>query len=191
MACNVCTAFLEDFLKTGIPKELEITKKIRPNSLGWIVYDMVPWIHKIYKRLYWKDFEKCYRLASQISRRGRKQVEYDYLLYTATWNLLNHEVPWLDQEINYMKVLLVEAGICKGKHVFVVMSVAKELLSYITPRALVCLHSVHDDHVNPKGLMTDVGSFTLKQNDQDKQTLFDKDDYQKEILDEPEDDLYF
>ena len=191
MACNICTAFLEDFLKAGIPKELEITKKIRPNSLARIVYDIGPWIHNIYKRLPWKDFEKCHRRASQISQRGRKQIEYDYLLHTATWNLLKHEVPWLEQEIKYMKLLLVEAGICKGKHVFVVMSVAQELLSYIAPRALISLHSVHDDHVHPKGLMTDVGSFTLKRVEAVEKTLFDKDDYQKEILNEPDDDLYF
>ncbi len=102
MACNICTAFLEDFLKAGIPKELTITKKIRSNSLVRIVYDIAPWIQNIYRRLCWKDFEKCYDRASQISQRGRKQIEYEYLLHTATWNLLKYEVPWLEQEINYM-----------------------------------------------------------------------------------------
>jgi hypothetical protein len=140
----------------------------------------------VYNRLRWKEFERCQELASRISSRGRKQLDYDYLLQTATWNLLKHEVPWLEQEINYMKLLLVEGGVCKGKYVFLVMSVAQELLSYIVPRALQCLHSVHDDHVNPKGLMTDLGF----KRDMKEETLFDTDDYQKEILEEDTGDLY-
>jgi hypothetical protein len=189
MSCNLCTVFLEDFLRAGISKDLEIHKKIRPTSLVRTTPDLVHWIHRVYKRLCWKDFEKCNEMASRISRRGRKQSDYDYLLNTATWNLLKYEVPWLDQELNYMKLLLVEAGVCKGKHVFVVMSVAQELISYIAPRALQCLHTVHDDHINPKGLMTDVGSFGVKRA-RHEETLFDNDDYQREILEEITDDLY-
>jgi hypothetical protein len=189
MSCSVCTVFLEDFLRAGISKDLEIHKKIRLNSLIRATPDLVHWIHRIYQRLSWNDFEKCQTLATRISRRGRKQSDYDYLLNTATWNLLKYEVPWLEQEINHMKLLLVEAGVCKGRHVFVVMSVAQELLSYIAPRALQCLHCVHDDHVNPKGLMTDVGSLGVKRRRQEE-TLFDNDDYQREILDEITDDLY-
>ena len=186
MACNVCALFLEDFLRAGIPKELEIHKKIRLSSLIRATPDLVDWIHRVYNRLRWKEFERCQELASRISSRGRKQLDYDYLLQTATWNLLKHEVPWLEQEINYMKLLLVEGGVCKGKYVFLVMSVAQELLSYIVPRALQCLHSVHDDHVNPKGLMTDLGF----KRDMKEETLFDTDDYQKEILEEDTGDLY-
>ena len=192
MACNVCTVFLEDYLIAGLPKELEIYKKIRVKALNRIVYDFAAWIHRVFRRLAWKDFEKCQETASRISRRGRKQQEYDSLLHTAAWNLLKYEVPWLEDEISYIKLLLLEAGICKGKHVFTVMSIAQELVSHLAPKALICLHTVHDDHVNPKGLMTDVSSLTQKPKIQEKEeTLYDRDDdYQKEVLAE-DDDLYF
>jgi hypothetical protein len=189
MSCNVCRVFLEDFLRAGIPKEYDIHKKIRPTALLRTIPDLVDWIYRVYKRLLWKQFETCQEIASRISSRGRKRLDYDYLLYTATWNLLKHDVPWLEQEIKHMKLLLVEAGVCRGRHVFVVMSVAQELISYIAPRALQCLHTVHDDHINPKGLMTDVGSFSSKRARQEE-TLFDDDNYQKEILEEDTDDLY-
>jgi hypothetical protein len=181
MACTVCSNFLDDFLRAGIPKELEITKKIRLQSYLRTVPEFGQWIHRVYNRLCWKDFERSYALACRISRRDRKLVEYEYLLYTSTWNLLKHDVPWLEQEIKYMKLLLVEAGVSKGKHVFLVMSIAQELVSHIAPRALFYLHTVHTDHLYPKGLMTDLG-FTHKkvyeppQTQIQTQTFLDTDD---------------
>lgn len=186
MACDVCAVFLEDFLGAGFPKDAPIHTKIRMTSLLQLTPELASWIHRVYERLSWTVLERCRTNASRIARRGRSTVDYDYLLNTATWNLLKYEVPWLENESAYIQLRLVEAGVCRGNHVVRVMSVARELLSYITPRALQCLHSVHDDHVHPKGLYTQLGS----RHEERDETLSDRDDYQKEILEEDTDDLY-
>jgi hypothetical protein len=92
-----------------------------------------------------------------------------------------------------MKLLLVEAGCIRGKKYQQVLLTAQEYISFMLPRVILCLINIHDDHVNPKGLMTDVttlGKFKPMQQD-DKDTLYDRDDdYQKAILEEDTDDLY-
>ena len=92
-----------------------------------------------------------------------------------------------------MKLLLVESGCIKGKDHTKVLLGAQEYISYMLPRVILCLLSLHDDHAKPKGLMTDISSpLQFKpRRQEDEDTVYDRDDdYQRAILEEDTDDLY-
>lgn len=190
--CNKCQSYLYDYLPNSLEKELDLAKQIRLEALFKILPDFVAWIVYVDKRLQKKTLEEAHRTALQIARRGRKLYDYEFLIHTATFNFLKFAHPWILDEVEYMKLLIVESGFVRGKDYKRVSQLAHEYLSCILPRALLCLHDLHDDHVNPKGLNTDIAKiFRPKEKISDMDTCIDKDDdYMREILDDGE-VLYF
>jgi hypothetical protein len=194
MQCQRCGHFLEDYLGGGLPHDLDILKKMRKQKYTSLIPEICHWIQRFSSRVQTNEFKQANTLANNIARRGRKQIEYEYLLSTATFNLLKCQIPWIETELNYMKVRFAEAGVFRGKHATSLLLHSQEFLAYLAVSCFVFLQEVHDDHVHPKGLNTNVGSLTLRskqKKEDDRDTLYDRDDdYQKEILEEDDDDLY-
>lgn len=194
MSCHICHAFLHDFLLTGVPDGIPIQKDLRKSVLPRVSWTLADWIRRIIVKLEPHHFQKAENSASMIAKRGRKEIEYEYLTSTATFNFLKYEVAWLQEEEEYITLLLMESGLLKGKNAFRLVSITKDYIRYITIRAISILKQLHEDHVNPKGLMTNLDHILSKKPRERKETLSDKDDYQKEILKEVSldefDDLY-
>jgi hypothetical protein len=191
MECQRCQYFLEDYLYGGLPRQLETEKKIKKREFQKVIPEVSHWILRMCNRVPKKDFEKAIHLAKNIARRGRKQFEYKYLQHTATFNLLRFEVPWIEIELKYLKVLFAEAGIFHKKNLPCYFTEIQEFIGFLTISCYLYLSEVHDDHINPKGLQTNVGGPKNHE-----ETLYDRDDdYQKDILaevslEEFTDDLY-
>ncbi len=190
--CHKCQTFLYDFLQTDLAKDHKLATQIRVKSLQKTLPEFVEWCARMKNQIEHKKFQEAVETANRIARRGRSNEEYEFLIYTATFNFLKVSLPWIAEELNYMKVLLVEAGCIRGKKYQQVLMTAQEYISYMLPRVILCLTNIHHDHVKPKGLMTDITKLfqlsPMKQDDED--TLYDRDDdYQKAILEE-DDDLY-
>jgi hypothetical protein len=192
MSCRICPFFLHDFLLTGIPEGLSLRKEMKLKVLPKISWLFATWIHQVYHRLEHKHFQKAAHSASLIAKRGRSDIEYEYLTSTATFNFLKYEVPWLQQEEDYMEILLMENGLFKGKNLYRLMLHIKDYIRYTTIRSFYLLQQIHEDHVNPKGLMTSLDHLVVKKAMERNETLSDRDDdYQKEILEEIDlSDLY-
>ena len=193
MSCNKCSSFLADFLRADLSRDLHIQKDIRIKAIQKILPECIDWLYRLCFRLSAEDFNKAYANACNIARRGRKQTEYEFILFTATSNFLSFQLPWFSQELDYMKVLLVEAGFIKTKRQGFYLILAREYLTYMIPRCIFMLRRLHDDHLKPKGLMTDL-STTIgipQEKESSKETLCDQDDdYQTVVLQEVDDDLY-
>lgn len=194
MSCKICPFFLQDFLLTGVPEELALSKLLRKKAIGRISVKFAEWIHTIFHKISTEDFLKASTIASRISKRGRKELQYEYILSTATFNLLHYEVPWLKQEETYIVMYLLESSLFKGRNYYSLLNTAKEYIGYTTIRAFYYLREIHDDHVNPKGLMTNLNTTVPHKRKQVEKevTLYDRDDdYQKDILEEVDlSDLY-
>jgi len=191
--CHKCQTFLYDFLQTGLSKDHKLASQIRIKSFQKTLPEFVEWCARMKKQIQLQKFQEAVETANRIARRGRSDMEYEFLIQTATFNFLKCSLPWITEELNYMKLLLVEAGCIRGKKYQQVLLTAQEYISYMLPRVIHCLLNLHEDHVNPKGLMTDITTptkFKLKKQE-DEDTLYDRDDdYQKAILEEDTDDLY-
>lgn len=194
MSCQYCRAYLHDFLLTGIPEGIPLKKDLRKQVLPRISWLFTDWIHRISDRIEEKHFQKATSLASMIAKRGRKDIEYEYITSTATFNFLKYEVPWLQEEEEFIALLLMEYGLLKGKHQFRLVSITKDYIRYTTIRAMYILKELHEDHRKPKGLLTNLDHILPKKQKgiQKEETLYDRDDdYQKEILEEVDfGDLY-
>lgn len=190
--CNKCQSYLYDYLPNSLEKELDLAKQIRMQAIQLILPEFVNWILRLNTKLQESKVKDAHRTALQIARRGRKLHDYEFLIHTATFNFLKFAQPWILDEVNYMKMVVIEGGVVKGKDYKKVCTVAQDYLSCMIPRALLCLYDLHEDHVNPKGLYTDLGKlFKPKEKHSDTDTCIDKnDDYMKEILEDGE-DLYF
>lgn len=194
MSCHICHCFLHDFLLTGIPEGIPLKKDLRKLVLPKIAWLFAEWIHRTLNRIEASQIQKAVNSASMIARRGRKEIEYEYLLSTATFNFLKYEVAWLQEEEEYITHLLMESGLLKGKNMFRLMTITKDYIRYTTIRAMYLLKQLHEDHVNPKGLMTNLDHILPRKREVEtkEDTLCDRDDdYQKEILEEVDlGDLY-
>jgi hypothetical protein len=191
--CHKCQSFLYDFLQAGLPRDQKLANQIRIKSFQKTLPEFVDWCARMNRRIEAEKFRDAVETANRIARRGRSNADYEFLIYTAIFNFLKVSLPWITEELNYMKLLLVEAGCIKGKDYIKVLQCAQEYISYTLPRVILCLTNVHHDHVKPKGLMTDITTLfqlpPMKQEDED--TLYDRDDdYQRAILEEDTDDLY-
>jgi hypothetical protein len=186
--CQKCRIFLHDFLGTGINQTLELAKYTRVKSLRLVLPELVDWIYRVYLRLSKETFQKSRQTASRIAKRNRSPLEYEYVLFTATFNMMRFEVPWLREEILYLEYFLYESGFIQyKKRCF--ENQAQNYIAYVTTRALIYLYEIHDDHVNPKGIQTPLNTPIILVPDNDQNTLVDKDDYQSAVLEE-DDDLY-
>lgn len=190
--CPICQLFLQDYLLFGISKELPLSKELRMKSIRNVLPELCDWIYRFSQRVSKQEFDNALKNASCIARRGRKLQDYEYLIHTATFNFLKFHVDWIASEVSYLETLLIESGFVRTKNKVGYHSNAYNYISYIVPRIILCLEDLHDDHLHPKGLNTDLSKlFKSKQKDIDTDTCFDKDDdYQKEILEEDTDDLY-
>jgi hypothetical protein len=190
--CQQCQIFLYDFLLVPPHKDLSITKQIRVKNLQKILPDFVDWSLRLNRRVQQEDLDAALLTSSQIARRGRSLHEYECILNTSTSNFLRLRAPWISSEIDYMKLLLIGAGVIRGHLSYAVLRYSQEYLHYMIPRILLILRDLHDDHANPKGLYTDLGKLFGKPKLSDSDTCYDRDDdYQREILEEIDlDDLY-
>ena len=191
--CIKCQSFLYDFLQNGLPQDHKLAHQIRRKSFQKTLPEFANWCARMHKQIPEEKFREAVETAHRIAKRGRSNPEYDFLIQTATFNFLKCFHPWMAEELNYMKVLLIESGCIKTRNYVTASQCAHDYISYMLPRVMMCLHNVHDDHVHPKGLLTDI--VTLLQlkpkKKEDLDTCYDKDDdYQKEILEEVTDDLY-
>lgn len=162
--CNICKQFLRDFLEIGIQKELPLAKCIQMKYFEMILPDLLDWMYRIYQRLPKEEFDKALMTSARIARRGRKPIDYEYLIQTATFNFLKFQVNWIPSEVDYMKTLLMESGFVKAKE----SSKAYDYLSYMFPRVYLVLQDLHDDHENPKGLQTDLNKLFKKPKQEQK-----------------------
>lgn len=174
----------------AFPKEAPLAPHVKPKGVLKTTPAISDCLLRLSHRLPKKDFDKAKNTASRIAKRGRPDLEYQMLLLSATLNFLKFSHEWLRSELDYMAILLLEAGSVRSKTAGSVMTTAHDYLSFIVPHSLELLYMIHDDHEKPKGLMTPVDSLR-KYKEEKEDTLYDRDDdYQKEVLAE-DDDLYF
>lgn len=186
--CQHCRIFLQDFLETGISKKIALANSTRQKSLPTILPELLDWMYRIYLRIPKNEFEKAHTNALRIARRNRSLHEYEYVLFTATFNMLRFCVPWLREEILYLEPLLYESGFIKyKKRCF--ENDAQNYIAYTATRALLCLYEIHEQHVNPKGIFTPIANPIQLEDKDDMESCADKDDYQSAVLAE-DDDLY-
>lgn len=189
--CHKCRIFLYDFLQLGLHKDLELTKQIRVKSLSKALPEFVDWMLRMNEQIEMKQWKTAQETSLRIARRGRKAHDYEFLIYTATFNFLKFSHSWIGPEVDYMKSILIDAGCLKGREHSKVLRYAQDYVAFLLARSLHCLKEIHDDHTNPKGLFTDVSNkFQPKLQEEDEETCYDRDDYQREILEEDTDDLY-
>lgn len=193
MSCKACSIFLYDFLLTGTPKELHISKKIREKNLKTCSVELSKWILHIHEKLPQPSYEKALRVAKQITERLHKDNLNDPMFFRTTYNMLHYNVSWLGSETEFIKVILIESNLFEGRDIKMLHHIAREYLEYILPKSLFFLHVIHNDHLHPKGLRTNIDSLIPKKKKEVKKTktLHDPDDYQREVLEEKDDDLYF
>lgn len=161
MTCKPCQQFLYDFLQVGLHKELALTQKIRIESLQKILPEFTEWMHSICRRITPEDYVKATVISSRIARRNRSIHEYEYIRHTATYNFLKYQIEWLNPEADYMKLLLIDSGVIRGKECCAVLRNAQDYISYIVARSIHCIHTIHDSHLHPKGLYTDTNTVFL------------------------------
>jgi hypothetical protein len=151
---------------------------MKAKNLHRVVPDLVQWYSSLSERIPQKDFEDAVLTASRIARRGRGTVEYEILINTSTFNLLRQKLPWIQSELEILKVLLVEAGVFQKREDWRwCLTLAQGYLAYTTPRTLLLLQEIHRDHSKGPGLVV------WKKDDET--TCVGDDDYQREILDDP------
>jgi hypothetical protein len=190
--CKSCKLFLEDFLPFAIPKESPLTPMIRQTSLKRITPELSTILLRISHRLPKKDYDEAVKTSNRIARRERPLYEYQALLLSATLNFLKFSHPWISSELSMLPCLLMEAGVLRPKDRKSLQKYVWDYLNYLVPVMLQCVYEIHDDHIHPKGLMTQANTFLMPKGKEEtkSETLADKEDYMSEVLAE-DDDLYF
>lgn len=189
MACQICSFFLQDFLLTGVPEGISFRKDLKLHILPRISHSFADWIHRVFQKLTHTQIKNASMTAARIAKRGRPAIEYDFVVSTATFNFLKYEAPWLQEEEEFIAISLMERGLFRGKKIATLTITARDYIRYITIKAIKCLEELHEDHRNPKGLLTNLGAFAGKtptnRSEELEKTLYDRDtEYQKEILEE-------
>lgn len=161
MICPYCSQFLMDFLPLAIHQNVDLYEKIKHQHTKKISHSLVTWIFHIQKKLHPDDFQKAFENASKIARRDRKAWEYDLLIHTAITNFMKFRLDWLTDEIDYMKIILVECSFIKSSSSFYAMKYAQDYIAYIVGKSLMQLRLMHQDHLQPKGLDTNISTTIL------------------------------
>ncbi len=160
--CNYCKQFLSDFLLAGIRKELSFSKYLRIQSLHRILDEITDWMYRMYLRIPKDQLDMAVSTSYRIARRDRPLYEYELILYTATFNFLKFRLDWMEEETEYIKTILLEAGFLKkGCDCTNVVT----YIRYTVSRVIITLHELHEDHEDPKGLMTDLNKLFHKEDD--------------------------
>ncbi len=161
--CIQCKQFLADFLEQGISKQLALSKELNMKALRRLLPELTDWMYRFYLRLPSEELDKAMLISARIARRERSLLDYEYLIHTATFNLLKYEVKWIKSEISYMETLLLEGGFVRPNP-FGHLTKAYDYLSYTVPRVILVLQDLHEDHTNPKGLFTDTNKHYFPRN---------------------------
>jgi len=192
MHCPHCKAFLEDFLQSDLDQKIQLKPHVRCHAVHRVLPEYIDWTLRTSQRVTHDNYTSAWKTASRIARRGRPKHEYEFLLHTATYNFLKFSETWFRQEIDYMKPLLMEAGVIKRCVDY--SDILDKYLGYMLIRSMTALYAIHEDHMKPKGLCTLVEIPTVPPVEQEEErvTLVDRDDdYQREILEEVDlSDLY-
>lgn len=181
--CSLCLQFLEDFLATGLPAGLPMARLLRIRALSRVIPELASWFLSLHAKIPKKDFASAQESASRIAKRGRGAIEYDLLIKTSMCNLLKHQHPWIQKEMDIMKVLFVEAGVFQDKERDWkwLLSMSQGYLTYMLPRVYEILSDLHSSHTG--GFVPDTPVVVIRIPDDDEDTLYDRDDdYQREIL---------
>lgn len=182
--CSICHQFLSDFVETGLPPADPMSKLLHLKNLTKQTSELVRWFLSLYQRIPQRDFEEAYTTASRIAKRGRGEMEYQILIYTSTTNLLIHKFPWIQTEMEYPKILLVEEGVFQDRerNWRWSLQMANGYFRCMIPRVLLLLQELHRDHSIAK--IERDGLIAVWKSD-DEASCADTDDYQKEILNDP------
>ena len=159
--CKSCKLFVEDFLPFAIPKESPLISMIRPTCLKHIAPELSTILLRISHRLPKKDYDEAVTTSNRIARRERPLYEYKALLLSATLNFLKFSHPWISSELSILPCLLMESGILRPKDRKSLQKYIWDYLNYVIPVLLQCLYEIHEDHANPKGLMTPAKTFLM------------------------------
>lgn len=181
--CSICQQFLSDFVETGLPSADPMAKLLQVKNLTKQTSELVRWFLSLYQRIPQRDFDEAYTTASRIAKRGRGDIEYQILIYTSTTNLLSHKFPWIQTEMEYLKVLLVEEGVFQDRerNWRWRLQMANGYFRYMIPRVLLVLQDLHRDHCVGKKATDPIAVWKAD----DEGSCADTDDYQKEILNDP------
>lgn len=161
MTCSYCSQFLMDFLPMAIHQNLDLYQKIKHQHMKKIGSLLVPWIFHLQKKIQPNDFQNAFENASKIARRDRKLWDYDLLIHTAVFNFMKFRLDWLTDEMEYMKIILVESSFIKSSSSFYAMKYAQEYIAYIVGKSLMQLRLLHKDHLQPKGVDTNISTTIL------------------------------
>lgn len=192
MHCPYCKAFLEDFLQADLDRKLEIQPHIRCQAIHRVLPEFLDWTLRTSQRVTYGNYTSAWKTASRIAKRGRPKHEYEFLLHTATYNFLKFSETWFRDEVDYVKPLLMEAGIIKQCKSY--SDILDKYIGYMLVRSMTALYAIHNDHLEPKGIYTmiEIPTTPPVEQQEEQETLVDRDDdYQREILDEVDlSDLY-
>jgi len=181
--CTSCLQFLEAFLTTGLPDGVPLARLLRRRALHRVIPDLAPWFLSLHTKIPKQDFASAVETSSRIARRGRGALEYEILIKTSLCNLLKHQHPWIQKEMDTMNILFVEAGVFQDKEREDwkwLLTLAQGYLTYMLPGVYETLSDVHSSHTGGVGHETPVVAIRIP--DDDEETLCDRDDYQREIL---------
>ena len=181
--CKSCLQFLEAFLETGLPEGVPMARLLRIRALSRVIPELAPWFLSVFPKIPTEDYQTALKTASRIAKRGRGAIEYDLLIKTSVCNLLKHQYPWIQKEMDIMKVLFVEAGVFQDKERDWKwrLTMAQGYLTYMLPRVYEILSDLHSSHAG--GFVPDATVVAIRIPEEDEATLFDRDDdYQREIL---------
>lgn len=161
MSCSYCSQYLMDYLPMAIHQNLDLHGKLKHKHSKKIVPSLVSWIFHIQKKLLSDHFHQAYANASKIARRDRSQWDYDLLIHTAVTNFMKLRLDWLTDEMDYMKIILVENSFIQSSSSFYAMKYAQDYIAYILPKSLLLLKDLHKDHIHPKGIDTNISKTTF------------------------------
>ncbi len=178
--CMRCRSFICDFIQTGIPPTIPFSKDVRKRMSPEAIRLVSEWIHRMFEKIPKDSLDKAKETASRIAQRGRPLSEYTLLLQSSTFNFLTFECMWLSKEVQFLQTHLLELNLFKGRHYPTLLHTAWSYIAYMTILLLPALHEIHFEHSYKKPYVAD-----------ETTTVADKDDYQKDILNEVDlSDLY-
>jgi hypothetical protein len=164
MACQKCYGYVHDYLYLGVPNEVAFRKYIQDKHLRRVLPTLTDSCLRIVKQLSASQYNQAVSKANNIARRGRSSLDYYCLLQMAALNFLRIEHDWFRKEIDSLKCFLVEQSFIRQKNSFYALKHADEYLCYMFPRLIGLVYTIHRDHVDPKGLGTEVQDTILSPN---------------------------
>lgn len=161
MNCQKCYGYIQDYIHLGVPHTLTFRQYLNLKHSQKVFDFLAKSCLEIKNRLTVEEYNKAVLTASRIARRGRNLLDYSFLIQTAILNFLRFEIPWFRKEIDVIKCYLIEEGFIRHKVSYYALKAADEYLCFMFPQLLGIIFIIHNDHMNPKGLHTDVHNSIL------------------------------